>query len=182
MDILNQAAVLADDYILTHKTPVGQGTQFSSALNRHAQPFVPTNGGGRPANHRGNARNSQRSLRYPLQKPPTLPAGPECFHCHKTGHVMADCWHLRGTNQSKSTMTTVKAQIPCMHEPQHHTSNCVITHGDGYRPFVSQGYIYLPGSTTKTPILILRDTGANQSFCWRVPYPCLNVLLQELKF
>ena len=163
VDILNQAAVLADDYILTHKAPVGQGTQFSSTLNRHVQPFVPTNGGGRPANHRGNARNSQRSLCYHLRKPPTLPAGPECFHCHKMGHVMADCWHLRGTNQGKSTMTTVKVQIPCMHESRQHTSNCVTTHGDGYRPFVSQGYIYLPGSTTKTPILILRDTGANQS-------------------
>ena len=68
-------------------------------------------------------------------------------------------------------MTTVKAQIPCMHEPQYHTSNCVTTHGDGYRPFVSQGYIYLPGSTTKMPILILRDTGANQSLLLKDTLP-----------
>ena len=99
----------------------------------------------------------------PYEKPPTLPAGPECFHCHRMGHVMADCWHIRGPNQSKPIMTTVKAQIPCMHAPQRHTSDCATTHGDGYRPFVSQGSLYLPGSTTKTPILILRDTGANQS-------------------
>ena len=32
-----------------------------------------------------------------------------------------------------------------------------------YKPFLSYGYVYLPESNTDKPIMLLRDTGANQS-------------------
>ena len=40
------------------------------------------------------------------------------------------------------------------------TSSCLC---DEYKHFISQGYVCSPGSAVKTPITILRDTGANQS-------------------
>ena len=160
VETLNQAAVMADDYILTHKASLGN-LKFPRLLNKNVEPFYPSDNGHRQMYPRGNAKNFSKNSRYPLRKHP-LSAGPECFHCHKRGHVMADCWHLKSNNQgsTKPTMTTVKTQRHRGQETQDPTSSCQC---DEYKPFISQGYVCLPGSTVKTPITILRDTGANQS-------------------
>ena len=161
VETLNQAAVMVDDYILTHKASIGK-PQISSTLNKNVEPFYPSDNGQKQTHPRGNARNLSRNSRYHLRRPPPLPAEPECFHCHKRGHVMADCWHLKSSNQSstKPTMTTVKAQGCYKLETQDPISDCQY---EEYKPFISHGYVSLPGSTVKTPITILRDTGANQS-------------------
>ena len=110
VETLHQAAVMADDYTLTHKASIGE-SQIVSTLNKNVEPFYPRDDGRRPTHSRGNARNSSRNSQYSRRHPP-LPAGPECFHCHKRGHVMADCWHLKGTNlgPTKSTMTAVRTK------------------------------------------------------------------------
>ena len=43
---------------------------------------------------------------------------------------------------------------------------------DEYTPFISEGYISIPGSTTRIPIAVLRDTGANQSLLIENKLPC----------
>ena len=44
VETLNQAAVMADDYILTHKMPMGK-PQSSSTLNKNVEPFYPSDDG-----------------------------------------------------------------------------------------------------------------------------------------
>ena len=74
---------------------------------------------------------------------------------------MADCWQLKSNNQgpTKLTMTTVRTKEHHWQEAQDPTNKCVC---DEYKPFISQGYVCSPGSAVKTPITILRDTGASQ--------------------
>lgn len=86
---------------------------------------------------------------------------------------MADCWHLKSNNQgsTKLTMTTVKAQGHCGKETRDSMSSCESALCDEYKPFISQSYVCLPGSTTKTPITILRDTGTNQSLLLKSTLP-----------
>lgn len=78
-------------------------------------------------------------------------------------------WHnvgtLKANNQgsTKPTVTTVRISGHHGKETQDSTSSCALELCDEYKPFISQGYVSLPGSANKTPIIILKDTRANQS-------------------
>ena len=81
-DSLQQAAVLAEDYSLTHKDTFSRDVQSSDGLKN-------TNNGGAfdPAGTRSfndacrpeESRSSKSNVQV-------------CFYCKKKGHVMADCW------------------------------------------------------------------------------------------
>ena len=77
---------------------------------------------------------------------------------------MADCWHLKGANQGpiKPTMMTVNAHASTAQRisPTNLVNSMV---PQEYKPFLSCGYVYLPESKVEKPIMILRDTGDNQS-------------------
>ena len=102
---LKEAALLADDYVLTHKGLSSQRTSTTSALNQNASSFVPTNPGQRRYDLRPNGRSQQQNGRGNWKRN-VPPSGPECYYCKKKGHVMSDCWHLR-TCTSGSTMSTM---------------------------------------------------------------------------
>ena len=145
--------------------------QISSTLNKNVEPFYPSDDGRRQMYPQGNAKS--RNSRYHLRRHP-LPAGPECFQCHKRGHVMADCWHRKSNNQgsTKPTMTTIRTQGHHGQETPDPTSSCLC---DEYKPFISQGYVCSPGSAVKTPITILWDTGANQSLLLEGTLPMTEI-------
>ena len=77
---------------------------------------------------------------------------------------MADCWHLKGVNQGpiKPTMMTVNAHASTAQSisPTNLVDSMV---PQEYKPFLSCGYICLLESKVEKPIVILRNTGANQS-------------------
>ena len=57
-----------------------------------------------------------------------------------------------------------------------------------YKPFLSCGYVYLPQSNVEKPVMILRDTGANQSLLLEATLPLseetstgVNVLIQGVE-
>ncbi len=77
---------------------------------------------------------------------------------------MADCWYLKGATQgsTKPTMMTVKARGSVIQKATASDSGCPDVPQE-YKPFLSYGSICLPNSNIETPIMILRDTGANQS-------------------
>jgi len=88
-DSLYQAAVLVDDYSLTHKTtfpskPEQQGAHLSVSDNknfemgRHSPPITRSKNQGQG---RGSHFDSSRGLA----------GGPVCFYCKKRGHIMAEC-------------------------------------------------------------------------------------------
>lgn len=56
VETLNQAAVMADDYVLKHKVSTGK-PQISSTLNKNVEPFYPSDSGQRQTYPQGNAKN-----------------------------------------------------------------------------------------------------------------------------
>ena len=98
VESLKEAAVLADDYVLTHRGLSSQRTSTTLALNQNAPPFISTNRKNPQQIDRGNWKRN------------VPPSGPECYYCKKKGHVMSDCWHLRNatSGSAKSMMTTVQ--------------------------------------------------------------------------
>ena len=160
VETLSQAGVLADDYILTHKS-TGQRTQLPTQLNGNAEYFRPSQGFGMQPQRKGNAGNSSGNSRPRHQNPSS---GPRCYHCKKKGHVMADCWYLKGATQvpTKATMMTMKAHAGITQKTTASNSGCLDVPQE-YQPFLSKGSICLPDSGIEIPITILRDTGANQS-------------------
>ena len=72
---LGQAAVLADDYILTHKSIGSHKLQLPSSLNRQAEPFHPNPHLGGQNQPRGNTPVNSCFHPRPNQ---SLPKGPKC--------------------------------------------------------------------------------------------------------
>jgi len=91
---------------------------------------------------------------------------------------MAECWHKnnpQGQHQAfKSDMLVTQTQppsalsLPVVQEQSTSYSRDT----DEYTPFISRGYISIPGSTSKISITVLRGTGANQSLLIETKLPC----------
>ena len=103
-DTLSQAAMLADDYVLTQKNSFTH-RPLSQKSDTHI----------RPSNYiyRGAPRIAPQN---PWNRKASFPIGPECYHCRKKGQVMANCWYLKGTGQNtgatKPNMLVANAQLP----------------------------------------------------------------------
>ena len=100
-------------------------------------------------------RNGNRTTSYP-----------ECYHCRKKGHVMADCWCLKGSGQNSNA--TRPNMLVANAQPQANMSQSLVKRGtpsrptDEYTPFISMVTLSTPGVVgTQTPIVVLRDTGAS---------------------
>ncbi|KAI2660984.1 Retrovirus-related Pol polyprotein [Labeo rohita] len=134
---LSHAAVLADEFVLTHKSV------FTSARSEKTQsvPFQP---------------QSTRSK----SSPPRPRENRECYYCHKFGHVVADCLALKRKQQPETkSVGFVKTFKPAV------AVLCEERIDDSYRPFVLKALISLTGnSEDQKEIKMLRDTGAMQSF------------------
>uniref|UniRef100_A0A3B3I2A9 Gypsy retrotransposon integrase-like protein 1 n=1 Tax=Oryzias latipes TaxID=8090 RepID=A0A3B3I2A9_ORYLA len=138
---LSKAAVMADEFVLTHKT----------VFWSHSEGLA----GPRPL------RVEPRS--FPQDKPRELSTSPrgsrECFYCHKRGHVVVDCPGLKrklsSTSPQPKGMGLLKS-LPGMDKPQ--------TLDPCFKPFVSQGFISETGHPDyQQPVTMLRDTGGSQS-------------------
>ena len=140
VSLLSEAAVFADEYMLTHRevfvTPRRQGSPPS---------------GVRPGNNRPLVRSKDER---------------ECYYCHKKGHVLGDCFQLKRKNSDSSKPPNPKpvgfVRTVCAQQgPISPMTKC----SDGFKPFTFDGRVSLVGEPgTKKTICILRDTGAAQSF------------------
>ena len=76
---------------------------------------------------------------------------------------MADCWDPKGATHgpAKVTMVTMKVHGTVTQKTTASNSSCMDVPQE-YLPFLSKGSIRLPDSGKEIPIIILRDTGANQ--------------------
>ncbi|KAL3979168.1 gamma-glutamyltranspeptidase / glutathione hydrolase / leukotriene-C4 hydrolase [Sarotherodon galilaeus] len=147
VDSLSKAAVLADEFVLTHRATY-------SAVRRECAPLS------KPARI---LRVSPKRQTRPDQVPMTVR---ECFYCHDTGHLIANCPSLRRKEQmhtlkkpkSVGFVRSVSTPNPVSDEPGNDGLD------SSYRPFISQGFASLTGiEEDRVPIVILRDTGAAQS-------------------
>ena len=78
---LQQAAVLADDYSLTHMSGNYKKLPNSDATHRNFPTVDPKSAG----NADDSARNPRRGMS----------GGPICNYCKRRGHIMAECWELK---------------------------------------------------------------------------------------
>lgn len=135
---LSQAAVLADEFMLTHKG-VFCVTRTEKSVT------------GSPSQTQGVREKSGMPKSKELR---------DCFYCHKTGHLIADCPVLIRKQQSKNpkSVALVKTLLPS------ELSCCTDVCDINYKPFVMPGFVSLSGKEEdQKEICILRDTGAMQS-------------------
>lgn len=137
---VSQSAIMADEFVLLNRTI-----------------FVPKN---KPATQPEWKGESERAA-TPILRPASqarVSEAPECFYCHKRGHIVANCQLLlRKKVQKTSNINTPVALASS--SPEETADSLTAT---CYQPFTSQGKISVKGSDP-VEIVILRDTGAAQS-------------------
>ncbi|XP_029975991.1 uncharacterized protein LOC115409133 [Salarias fasciatus] len=166
---LSQAAVLADEFALTHKTV------FTA-------PRVET----------------RRVVSPPVQSGPSQVASGskgtgarECFYCHKVGHLIQDCRkHFQAEKRSPSSPNGKKPVVLVKTKPvaREVSGGCADSPDPSYAPFIFPGSVSLYDSSEEVPIHILLDTGAAQSVIlvdvlpWSEASSCgYSVLLQGIE-
>ena len=143
---LAQAAVLADEFVLSHKQTFG----IPRYESRSFTPSV--------------------SARMPSSPPRPLPLRSteerECFYCHQTGHIKNDCFMLKRKLSQPSKrpkevglVRTLVGPVSLAPEMERDTLEPC------YEPFMLDGLVSLSAKPlNQCPVRILRDTGAAQSF------------------
>lgn len=146
---LSEAAVLADEFALTHKTV------FSS-----------------PARQR-RSNSGERGIRAPKSPRRNFSGAEgkiECFYCHATGHRIAVCPVLKrnGGKTAKGSEKDVKnpSAVGLIQTRTSINQNLAVEDIDeDFKPFVTEGSVVLTSNAVvPVPITILRDTGAKHSF------------------
>ena len=153
-DTVSKAAVLADEFVLTHRRAFA-AVRGSSGLATTTK------------RHNLNTKNSS-------QIGPISCDGRECFYCHEKGHVISVCPALKRKEQNRSSKKpksvgfiqstpSVFPVVPVEREDKVE---------DSFRPFIFNGSVSLTGrDEDQVPITILYDTGANQSLLLRDVLP-----------
>lgn len=143
---VSQAAVFADEFVLTHK-----------------QVFKPAS---------ENSFDSKAKYKGRSRSPPQALETRECYYCHKPGHIAVNCLVLKKKQQKQSDQNVgpvsqskgVALAGPVIPEVSSFVSSEEPVLDPCYQPFVSKGRVCLVGVEEHTPVKILRDTGAAQSF------------------
>lgn len=133
---LSQAATLADEYVLTHKSVFSVPRPDKTLSSFTAQ-------------------NSAR----PKSSSPTNKEIRECFYCHKIGHLISECLVLKRKNQQGQMKPAAFVKTLSELDSSENEIDA------GFKPFLMKGLISVNGNTEEQKeIKILRDTGALHSF------------------
>ena len=142
---VRKAAVMLDEYVLTHKV-------------------VPKSTSGWKGNQSGAKKDSSSSPKVdrknessPQQQKSGL--GP-CFYRKKDGHRMPECLKLK-KKKEKEGFGATREVSDALASVQLKSVPCVVD--EHYKPFMSTGFVSLTASSERVPVRILRDTGASQS-------------------
>lgn len=138
---LSSAAVLADEYVLTHKVVFPS----VSAEKPRSPPALQNN---------------------PLKISSSKREERECFYCHKPGHVIANCLTLKRKEQQQPSPSApqpkgigLNKNEPCINGDFSDSDIDVC-----FKPFIFDGLVSLTGEADdRRPVRILRDTGGSQS-------------------
>ena len=155
VDKLNDAAVLADDYSLTHKNtfskpdvaitsnPGGKQSVVPSQTHRQGPRF---RNGNQEKTHNDGVRHTRSNI-------------PVCLYCKKRGHIISECWKLEKKKTRSNPVSTIctKQQSSAAFKQVN-----TLVETETKNPFISEGYVSLRNGHG-VPIQILRDIGATQS-------------------
>ncbi|XP_070398848.1 uncharacterized protein [Nothobranchius furzeri] len=126
---LSSAALLADEYSLTHRV-----SGELPPRDARRPPMM------RPA-HSSSVNAHQ----------------PRCVYCHRSGHVVKDCYKLKRKNEQKTSPSREVGFITKNKQVVTEINDC-------FQPFLSKGVVQLnESSSDQAPVIILRDTGASQT-------------------
>ena len=155
-----EAAVLADEYVLTHKSVFaeprirkewGRSDRFGLRSPRYF-----------------GSRAEFYSTRVEPDSHGKADFGQECHYCQGSGHWKNECPLLRSKGAyAKSKPTALAAPVPhqFIHDSFPQAQENVKVHIDpDYLPFITEGFVSMLGSKDLVPVKILRDTGASESF------------------
>ena len=146
---LSDAAVLADEYALTHKLVF----EKTMPQERHTK-----------SDHVVSVQSGRYGASVGEEKPGREDRGtrerPVCYYCKKPGHLIASCYALQGDRQPTKTVVCAQTVRPKPKvTPESRDSEL-----DVYAPFLMGGEVSLTQGGSKVPVTILRDTAASQSF------------------
>ncbi len=133
---LSNASVLADEFTLTHKTVFIARTEK-----------VPSNSSASKDQTRFKSIGTKgREER-------------QCFYCHKSVHVIADCFTLKRKQQINPPKNVAFVRTVDEIEKENHDEIDV-----GYQPFLMEGLVSADAqSTDQVKVTMLHDTGAMQT-------------------
>ena len=148
---LEKAAVLADDFALTHKN-----FQKANATN---------------SNKHANFGVFKSDVRLPQAKVEQTKSVLDstklvCAYCKKKGHVKSNCWTLQKKNsQSSNSKPVAFTNDLCTRLPVNHLQKGAMSVRKEFLPFVSDGLVSPDGRSDSQayPVKILRDTASTQS-------------------
>lgn len=179
VETLNAAAVMADDYFLTHKTNFVPSN--TSKMNKDFRPF--SKSGQNKSQHESginrpkvkadqNDSSTSKGSGRTENKPPRYNSFvPSCTYCNKRGHIISQCFvrerdearskdEARGQKSSPNACAAVQTEN-CKSWVQTQTSE---THLKKYEPYITKGYVSMhENDSNAKPVRILRDTGASQT-------------------
>lgn len=134
---LAQAAVCADEFVLTHKS------SFHS-------PPSPRRQSSQPSSPKRNVRNQESDKSAPSKETRG------CYYCHEVGHLIAECPVLKRKSASSKRDSKDSGFVRTVGQSFRDS---------GYEPFMLSGMVSLTGREEDyVPIKMLRDTGSAQSF------------------
>ena len=177
---VHQAAVMADDYVLTHKTDFTKGNNFpgkrrfktnnspldkNKSADNNSQLTPDSNPDGSDTSE-SKANNSNR---------PSV----VCDYCGKTGHPKPKCYAFLRKKASDSSNTKPVAFTTSVPPSAGQQLDEVLVRGcksevrEDFLPVVTEGCISVEvgDSSPKYPVTILRDTGASQSLLLKGAVP-----------
>lgn len=129
VNTLAQAAVSADEFVMTHKNV------FVSSVRRESSQF-------------GAEKNSKTvKTTIPIQG-----ESRECFYCHEAGHLIAGCPALKKNNQSPKRQAPKSVGFVCITSPPVDFDEQGVD--SGYDPSVSSGF-FTGQEGNKVPIRML---------------------------
>ncbi len=158
------AAVAADEYMLTHKSIFSQKHKDSPSIASHpVQVNIVKHGN----SYKGSASNSSNYRVNNVQKPmgfsgksSSFFAG-NCNYCKKYGHRRVDCYSLLRAEEKKKNPV---ALVSTLSSSSDTSVQLVGPNSDSvFKSFLSQGTVSCVESTDRKALVILRDTGAAQT-------------------
>nr|XP_043874918.1 uncharacterized protein LOC122764957 isoform X2 [Solea senegalensis] len=140
---LQQAAILADEFALTHRSPF---------IRRDS-----------PTQHETAFRSSDTRVPRFSTSVSAPKADKQCFFCHKADHLIADCNAWKRKQQAAISkpkgVGLVKTVTGCSPSPSQTVPD------ECFKPFIFPAFVSLTGKVDdQRPVTVLRDTGGSQSF------------------
>ncbi len=145
---LSEAAVIAEEFVLTHKAVFPTSRQSKRQFWNTEQSERETFSIQREMADKGRKADVRRSSSKRV-----------CFYCLDSGHLISDCKAWKQKNAAGKSKSVAFAQAVSTPE------SCFMpVKSTGYEPFLLTGSVSLCADSLSKSISILRDTGATQSF------------------